>query len=305
MENEWTPPSDAVEVKGSSSFVPPSDAVEVVKKKDLTVSGSAEPSSERLTTTTTKATVSSSSKGKRDGVYSFPGEDNAIYKKEGNQWFKASKSDYKYFPLSKGNVQERVASLEKNAVSLEQYGFETEPRKEKPLKYTAAPAPAPIAKPKTEAQKREQELFDTSFKALEKTDPEYLRRKAQSDAIDAKVNQINADFINDNEEDVVPKVQQLIKDYPYLQVNQSGVGYDELEIVNTVTNERKKINLENWTSDRDKEEAKRLSGFLDVQMTSKDYVNQYQKVNKIKEQMQSVHQHSKVFLKFVTWKLGF
>jgi hypothetical protein len=287
MENEWTPPSDAVEVKGSSSFVPPSDAVEVVKKKDLTGSGSAEPSSERLTTTTTKATVSSSSKGKRDGVYSFPGEDNAIYKKEGNQWFKASKSDYKYFPLSKGNVQERVASLEKNAVSLEQYGFETEPRKEKPLKYTAAPTPAPIAKPKTEAQKREQELFDTSFKALEKTDPEYLRRKAQSDAIDAKVNQINADFINDNEEDVVPKVQQLIKDYPYLQVNQSGAGYDELRIVNTVTGEDTKINLENWTSDRDKEEAKRLSGFLDVQMTSKDYVNQYQKVNKIKEQMQS------------------
>jgi hypothetical protein len=287
MENEWTPPSDAVEVKGSSSFVPPSDAVEVVKKKDLTGSGLAEPSSERLTTTTTKATVSSSSKGKRDGVYSFPGEDNAIYKKEGNQWFKASKSDYKYFPLSKGNVQERVASLEKNAVSLEQYGFETEPRKEKPLKYTAAPAPAPIAKPKTEAQKREQELFDTSFKALEKTDPEYLRRKAQSDAIDAKVNQINADFINDNEEDVVPKVQQLIKDYPYLQVNQSGAGYDELRIVNTVTGEDTKINLENWTSDRDKEEAKILSGFLDVQMTSKDYVNQYQKVNKIKEQMQS------------------
>jgi hypothetical protein len=287
MENEWTPPSDAVEVKGSSSFVPPSDAVEVVKKKDLTVSGLEEPSSERLTTTTTKATVSSSSKGKPDGVYSFPGQDNAIYKKEGNQWFKASKSDYKYFPLSKGDVQGRIDSLEKNAVSLEQYGFETEPRKEKPLKYTAAPAPAPIAKPKTEAQKREQELFDTSFKALEKTDPEYLRRKAQSDAIDAKVNQINADFINDNEEDVAPKVQQLIKDYPYLQVNQSGAGYDELEIVNTVTNERKKINLENWTSDRDKEEAKRLGGFLDVQMTSKDYVNQYQKVNKIKEQMQS------------------
>jgi GNAT superfamily N-acetyltransferase len=62
MENEWTPPSDAVEVKGSSSFVPPSDAVEVVKKKDLTASGSAGSSSARLTTTTTKATASSSSR---------------------------------------------------------------------------------------------------------------------------------------------------------------------------------------------------------------------------------------------------
>jgi hypothetical protein len=275
------------EVLGKGSSLPSPEQVLGVKKKDLSASGSVEPSSGRLTTTTTKATVSSFSKGKRDGVYSFPGQDNVIYKKEDGQWFKASKSDYKYFPLSKGNVDERIASLEKNAVSLEQYGFETEPRKEEPVKYQALPKAKPIAKPKTEAQQREQELFETSFKALEKTDPEYLRRKAQSDAIDAKVNQINADFINDNEEDVVPKVQQLIKDYPYLQVNQSGAGYDELEIVNTVTNERKKINLENWTSDRDKEEAKRLSGFLDVQMTSKDYVNQYQKVKKIKEQMQS------------------
>jgi hypothetical protein len=275
------------EVLGAGNKLPSPEQILGVKKKNLTASGSAESSSERLTTTTTKPTVSSSSKGKSDGVYSFPGQENAVYKKEGGQWFKASKSDYKYFPLSKGDVEGRIASLEKNSVSLEQYGFETEPRKEKPLKYTAVAAPAPIAKPKTEAQQREQELFETSFKALEKTDPEYLRRKAQSDAIDAKVNQITADFINDNEEDVVPKVQQLIKDYPYLQVSQSGAGYDELEIVNTVTNERKKINLENWTSDRDKEEAKRLQGFLDVQMTSKDYVEQYQKVNSIKEQMQS------------------
>jgi hypothetical protein len=288
MENEWTPPSDAVEVTGSS-FVPPSDSLETVKKKVASPSTSVKSStsSERLTTTTTKATVSSSSKGKPNGIYSYPGNENYVYKKEGGQWFVASKSDYKYMPLKTGDVQGRINLLEKKAVSLEQYGFETEPRKEAPLKYTAPAAPKPIAKPKTEAQQREQELFDKEFKALDKTDPEYLRKKAQADAISARVNQITPDFINDNEEDVVPKVQQLIKDYPYLQVSQSGGGYDELEIVNTVTNERKKINLENWTSDRDREEAKRLQGFLDVQMSSKEYVNQYQKVNKIKQEMEA------------------
>jgi hypothetical protein len=288
MENEWTPPSDAVEVTGSS-FVPPSDSLETVKKKVASPSTSVKSStsSERLTTTTTKATVSSSSKGKPNGIYSYPGNENYVYKKEGGQWFVASKSDYKYMPLKTGDVQGRINLLEKKAVSLEQYGFETEPRKEAPLKYTAPAAPKPIAKPKTEAQQREQELFDKEFKALDKTDPEYLRKKAQADAIAARVNQITPDFINDNEEDVVPKVQQLIKDYPYLQVSQSGGGYDELEIVNTVTNERKKINLENWTSDRDREEAKRLQGFLDVQMSSKEYINQYQKVNKIKQEMEA------------------
>jgi hypothetical protein len=288
MENEWTPPSDAVEVTGSS-FVPPSDSLETVKKKVASPSTSVKSStsSDRLTTTTTKATVSSSSKGKPNGIYSYPGNENYVYKKEGGQWFVASKSDYKYMPLKTGDVQGRINLLEKKAVSLEQYGFETEPRKEAPLKYTAPAAPKPIAKPKTEAQQREQELFDKEFKALDKTDPEYLRKKAQADAIAARVNQITPDFINDNEEDVVPKVQQLIKDYPYLQVSQSGGGYDELEIVNTVTNERKKINLENWTSDRDREEAKRLQGFLDVQMSSKEYVDQYQKVNKIKQEMEA------------------
>ena len=87
-----------------------------LKKKDLTVSGSAEPSSARLTTTTTKATVSSSSKVKPDGTYSFPGEDNAIYKKEGGEWFKSFKDENKYYPITKGDVQNRLKSLESNAV---------------------------------------------------------------------------------------------------------------------------------------------------------------------------------------------
>lgn len=254
-----------------------------LKKKDLTASGSAVPSSERLSKTTTKLTASSSSKGRADGLYSFPGQENATYKKENGQWSVAFDGSYKYIPLQKGDVQARVANLEKNAVSLEQYGFETKPRKEEQPKYTAAPKPKPAAKPQTAEQKKEQAVFDKSFGVV--SEAEYQKRKAASESIDAKVNQITPDFINDNEEDVVPKVQDLIKDYPYLQVSQSGNMYDELEIKNTITGESKKINLENWTSDRDKEEAKRLQGFLDIQMSTKDYTYQYDKVNKLKEQM--------------------
>lgn len=254
-----------------------------LKKKDLTASGSAVPSSERLSKTTTKPTASSSSKGRADGLYSFPGQENATYKKENGQWSVAFDGSYKYIPLQKGDVQARVANLEKNAVSLEQYGFETKPRKEEQPKYTAAPKPKPAAKPQTAEQKKEQAVFDKSFGVV--SEAEYQKRKAASESIDAKVNQITPDFINDNEEDVVPKVQNLIKDYPYLQVSQSGNMYDELEIKNTITGESKKINLENWTSDRDKEEAKRLQGFLDIQMSTKDYTYQYDKVNKLKEKM--------------------
>ena len=283
MENEWTPPSDAVEVK--PSFTPPSDAVEV-KKKDLTVSGSVEPSSERSSTTTTiKPTVSSSSKGKADGTYSFPGEENAIYKKENGQWFKSFKGEYKYYPITKGDVQNRLQSLEKNAVSMDQYGFETKPRVEEPQKFAAIPKAKPVVKTATE--KAEQKLFETAFGVLDKNDPEYLRRKAQSDKIDNSLSLVTPDFVNDNEGDVVPVVQRIIKDYPYLEVAESGFGYDELRIVNKITGEDAIVNLDNWSSGRDKEEANILRGFLDVQMNSKEYVDQKQKVDKLQVQMQT------------------
>jgi hypothetical protein len=320
MANEWTPPSDGV--AAGSSFVPPSDAV---KKKDLTVSGSVEPSSARLTTTTTRATASSYSKGKPNGIYSFPGEDNAIYKKENGEWFKSFKGEYKYYPIKKGDVQNRIQSLEKNAVSLENYSFEKpEPKmpevpkelqgdrntieywdkllasgkvNKKTYDYHAdriassdfgqAVIKATAPKPKqTTAQKAEQELFKTSFEALDLNDPEYLRRKALSDKIDKSLSLVTPDFVNDNEGDVVPVVEKIIKDYPYLQVAESGFGYDELRIVNTVTGEDAVVNLENWSSSRDKEEAEILRGFLDVQMKSEEYVKQKQKVEKIQVQLQ-------------------
>jgi hypothetical protein len=322
MENEWTPPSDGV--ASGSSFVPPSDAV---KKKDLTASGSAQPSLVRSSTTTTiKPTVSSSSKGKSDGTYSFPGEDNAIYKKENGQWFKSFKGEYKYYPITKGDVQNRLQSLEKNAVSLDNYSFEKpEPKMpevpkelqgdrntiqywdkllaagkvdKKTYDYQAdriassdfgqAVNKAAAPKPKqTAAQKAEQELFKTSFDALDVNDPEYLRRKAQSDKIDKSLSLVTPDFVNDNEGDVVPVVERIIKDYPYLQVAESGFGYDELRIVNTITGEDAIVNLENWSSGRDKEEANILKGFLDVQMNSKDYVEQKQKVDNLQAKMQT------------------
>ena len=314
------------EVLGVGSKLPSPEQVLGVKKKDLTVSGLGTSSSDRLTTTTTKATVSSSSKGKADGTYSFPGEDNAIYKKENGQWFKSFKGEYKYYPITKGDVQNRLQSLEKNAVSLDNYSFEKpEPKMPEVPKdlqgdrntieywdkllaagkvdkniydyhadriassdFGQAVNKAAAPKPKqTAAQKAEQKLFKTSFDALDVNDPEYLRRKAQSDKIDKSLSLVTPDFVNDNEEDVVPVVERIIKDYPYLQVAMTGFGYDELRIVNMVTGEDAVVNLENWSSSRDKEEANILRGFLDVQMNSKEYVDQKQKVDKLQVQMQT------------------
>ena len=88
-----------------------------------------------------------------------------------------------------------------------------------------------------------------------------------------------------SEEDVVPKLKESIKDYPYLEVDESGVGYDEILVRNNITGESKKISLDNWTGQRDNEESKILRGFLDAQMNSKEYTEAYQRVNNLRSQI--------------------
>ena len=280
MAKQWTPPSDAG-ITENNKFVPPSDAVEV-KKKGVSQStlDQSNTSSERLSKTTTKPTASLSLKG--DGTYTFPGQEGVSFKKEGNNWYRREKDSYEYKQIKE---PARINNLEKRALSEEKYSFETAPApKQEKVKFQAAPKAAP-AKPVTQTDKVAQKAFTEEFQPLALDSPEYLKRKKESESIESKVNQITPDLINDNEGDVVPRIKDLIKDYPYLSVSESGMGYDELEIVNNATGEREKINLENWTSDRDQKEAKRLQGFLDIQMNSKDYVDQYKKVNYIKSQM--------------------
>ena len=53
-------------------------------------------------------------KGKPDGIYSFPGSD-ASYKKADNKWYKAESVNGNYQPLTSGDVEQRIDSLEKSA----------------------------------------------------------------------------------------------------------------------------------------------------------------------------------------------
>ncbi len=253
-----------------------------LKKKEVSQSTlvKSNTSSGRLSSTTTKPTVSSSLKD--NGQYTFPGQEGVSFKKEANNWYRREKDSYEYKQIKE---PARINNLEKRALSEEKYSFETAPApKQEKAKFQAAPKAAP-AKPVTQTEKVAQKAFTEEFQPLALDSPEYLKRKKESESIESKVGQITPDLINDNEGDVVPRIKDLIKDYPYLSVSESGIGYDELEIVNNATGEREKINLENWTSDRDQKEAKRLQGFLDIQMNSKDYVDQYKKVNYIKSQM--------------------
>ena len=115
MAKQWTPPSDAV-VTENNKFVPPSDAVEL-KKKEVSQStlDQDNTSSDRLSSTTTKPTASSSLKG--DGVYRIPGQPEGVfYKKEGNNWYK---KQYGVFDYKKITDPTRIEKFESNTVPYE------------------------------------------------------------------------------------------------------------------------------------------------------------------------------------------
>jgi len=280
MAKQWTPPSDAG-ITENNKFVPPSDAVEV-KKKGVSQStlDQDNTSSDRLSKTTTKPTASLSLKG--DGTYTFPGQEGVVFEKKDNQWSRKEKDSYEFKPINK---VERVNNLEKRAVSLDKYSFEEAPvAKVEQTKFQAAPKAAP-KKPLTQTEKAAQTVFKQNFSALDLNSPEYLKRKAEQDKINNSIGNVDLNLVGMNEEDVVPKLKESIKDYPYLEVDESGVGYDEILVRNNITGESKKISLDNWTGQRDNEESKILRGFLDAQMNSKEYTEAYQRVNNLRSQI--------------------
>lgn len=99
-------------------------------------------------------------------------------------------------------------------------------------------------------------------------------------------NTIDKDLIGQDEEDAISKINKAIKGYNYLEAEQIGAGYDAIRVRNKVTGEYKDISLDNWSSDRDKEESEILKGFLSVNIGNSEYTEKYKQIqdleNKIK-----------------------
>jgi hypothetical protein len=253
-----------------------------LKKKEVSQStlGQGNTSSARLNNTTTKPTASLSLKG--DGTYTFPGQEGVVFEKKNNQWSRKEKDSYEFKPIKE---IERVNNLEKRAVSLDKYSFEQAPApKVEETKFKAVPKAAP-KKQATPTEKAAQTVFKQNFSALDVNSPEYLKRKAEQEKVNNSISNVDLNLVGMDEEEAVPKLKQSIKDYWYLEVDESGAGYDEVLVRNKVTGESKKISLDNWTTDRDNEESKILRGFLDTQMNTKGYTEAYKRVNDLRSEI--------------------
>lgn len=139
------------------------------KKKGVTVSPSKQ--DQKLTSSATqpktnlKPSVSSSSTGpktdgKPDGLYQFPGNNKAVYKKQGGEWYVDPYGGRNFTKLHKGDVKARVNLLENKATKVfeESYDF----------KFEEKPKQTPIVDKKEEPKekiKREmaQDIFEEEF----------------------------------------------------------------------------------------------------------------------------------------------
>jgi hypothetical protein len=139
------------------------------KKKEPTVSPSKQ--DQKLTSSATqpktnlKPSVSSSSTGpktdgKPDGLYQFPGNNKAVYKKQGGEWYVDPYGGRKFTKLYKGDVKSRVDLLEKKATKVYEESFD--------FKFEEKPKQTPIVDKKEEPKeklKREmaQDIFEEEF----------------------------------------------------------------------------------------------------------------------------------------------
>jgi len=239
------------------------------KKKEPTVSPSKQ--DQKLTSSATqpktnlKPSVSSSSTspktdGKPDGLYQFPGNNKAVYKKQGGEWYVDPTGGRKFTKLYKGDVKARVNLLENKATKVYEESFD--------FKFEEKPKQAPIVdKKETPTQKKEkaeqQKLFTESFQALDKNDPIVLERKrVENLALNA------SKYVYKTEEEAVEDLKKKFSgDDDIFDFEETGVG-DMLKVTNKKTGKSITVDL-----DGSENEQEILKSFIQSNLEFKEYNN--------------------------------
>jgi hypothetical protein len=273
--------------KPTSSKLPsPSEVLGSSKKKVATVSPSTSDDGVSSSGTQPKKdqqqSASVSGKGKTDGVYYNPVNPEPLYKKEGGQWLIDINRSGKYVPLSKGDVQQRVNNLEKNAQKFtpKESGFKAPEGMNKAdvvstsTEWQKQPEKQQKQVKPTAQQVNAQESFEKDFSVYLKDDPivkERERVKAISNTL--------SDVVHLEEEQVVPFLRDKIKETPEYDIfdfEEWGVG-DKLKVTNKLTGQDIVIDLDNWSDDDANNERELLKAFIDVNLEFPEYNKYVQK----------------------------
>lgn len=207
---------------------------------------------------------SAASGSKPEGVYTFPGRKDALYKKTSDKWYIDPNNSGKFVEITN---KDRINLLEKKS----KRSFNSKVDDEEIQWQQASVAPKTKL---TEEQKKQQEIFKDDFSAKSINDPEVIAKNKKDKFVDNQLNNINSSLVGMSEEEAVPKLKEIIKslgpDANMFSFEETGVGYDAIKIKNKLTGEEKLINLDNWSNERDNEESKLLKAFLDVNLKFSD-----------------------------------
>ena len=118
-----------------------------------------------------------------DSYYTYPGSEG-VYRKVGDKWEVDWNKSGNFQPLSKGDVKEREAALNKGAKQLYDKDYSDLVRS-KQQKFESAPKPTPAKKPAPK-QAAAQKAFDKDFKVTGKSKYEEVEDLIQRDINDVK-----------------------------------------------------------------------------------------------------------------------
>lgn len=262
MPNNIPKPED---ILGKTNTIPtPDEVLGSSKKKEQSASKSDGEVGQRfsdITKAVDKKSSELSTSGKPNGVYTYDGRKGAIYKKVDGVWHIDPNNSGKFAPIPSAN-KDRIKLLEAQAKQIFNSGVD-----ETEFEFQKANT---FAKGKqTEEQAAQQEAFKKDFAAKDVNDPDVIAKNNYDSYIEKQLDNINSDVVSQDEEDAIPRIKSVIQtlgmDPNTFELTEEGAGYDAVRIKNKKTGEDVFINLSNWTSDRDNEEAKLLKGFLDVQ----------------------------------------
>ena len=254
-----------------------------------------------------------------DGIYINPWN-NENYKKSAKKWYKDITGAGDYKEIKSGDLKSRYDYLNKNATKVAdlngnpiEISYDVADQKKVKEAYNLTPEKiqkeeqrrqVELAKKAPEEQPFSPAIADGKLfniankegeKEFEKAHFEYVKSgKYQKDVeavqkendLNDILNSVTTDLVGSNEDDVISKLQGKLKKYDYLQIEPSGNLYDGIKIKNNITGESKFINLDNWTTDRDNEEAKLLKGFLEVNIVNDQYVKKQKQVNDLRDKIE-------------------
>lgn len=235
---------------------------------------------------TTKTPQKQSSDSSRpDGIYKFPTNPKANYKKEAGQWYVDPSGGTKFQPLTKGDVAKRVKILESQAKrefnpyleTEEKFEFKAETKQAKPTEKVVG------------VDKKAQDVFKKEFQALDENDPIVIQRNTQ----DKKTNDLISKAttaMNLGETEAIVELKKIFNQpgYNLFDFEETGAG-DAVKVINKKTGESKVFAFDT----EDKTEMDKLTAFVNMNVKYKAIGDLTEESKKLQEQIDATYDPNK------------